>query len=132
MTPEAQKILDLLENYDPTLDDEINARVWCYVYDVEYVRHERQFSLFIHCCSKLSPKQLDISYTTSLDAQQDITPDDWETNFVCNEMDGFSSVLENKQSESVTLGVILPTEHLARLHAIIQAIDYKRENNESC
>jgi len=111
MTPEAKKLCDMLEAVDVN-DDELNKRAWYYF-------HQRAFKIGID----RPPK-----YTRSLDAikaveDAELEGWDWER---------YSDTRYDRHCVHATNTDIktkhLPTEQRARLHAAIQAIDWKREN----
>lgn len=110
----AQEILKLIEAVDPSDTaklDEIDARVACLLQDHVYGSEAARFLL------KAFPQ-----YTRSRDALKAIRPEGWailivqfENLFVCDMTHAKHFV-----------GKKLPTEELAELHAIIQAIEYER------
>lgn len=127
----AQEILKLIETVD-TADtaklDEIDARVWWFINP-----HgngippgwERQWHPY---------------YTRSLDALKAIEPRNMIANLYCPNASSFIFQLMIRErgfcKEFISPGTTndkpkpLSTEHLARLHAIIQAIEYDRQNGD--
>ena len=129
----AKKILELIESVDPSdvaALDEIDARVWIYLnqkdagvmrflngtetQNIEYVKR-----LIRHGCA----------YTRSRDALKAIRPEGWVP-YDC----GYRFLTEwwvfelmSEDTENQYRGRA-KTEELAELHAIIQAIEYERQN----
>lgn len=125
----ANKILEMIEEYDPTEDtctlDEINDRVHCYANQREYTRG-----------SVLTPFWE--RPTTSRDALKAIRPDGWDFNIYVDYTSD-NHTLNMWQAKRYVGGDIprvlvlvktpnLPTEELAELHVIIQSIKWEREN----
>ena len=137
-----KKILTLIENVDP-LDndalDEIDARVWCWLEDCKFKRmlNNKYPTLSASKFSFYEDDQIyyklvsGIRYCTSRDALKAIRPDGWQWYLVPrddNLMVRFGGALDcvgTGQLESPSL----PTEELAELHAIIQAIAWERQND---
>lgn len=145
----SKEILELIENVDPSDGDKldlINARVFCWLegltlesYDnVEYgyftvKENDDEYSL---CDIEFSDGQGD--YTRSRDALKSIRPEGWILNDVLydfnskDEVTRYCRIFVRKpyRNRDVKIrGAFLPTEELAELHAIIQAITYERENS---
>lgn len=146
---EANKILELIENVDPEDNDaldEIDARVWCLLYFVKFLRlcdNDHYFAVDKEG-EYLRPL---IRYTRSRDALKHIRPEGWyfthgnevETQPV-NRMN--FSLVKNPVTVKYDCYAYKyqagcnrhpyveapesPTEELAELHAIIQAIEYER------
>lgn len=140
---EAKKILTMIEAVD--LDDtdaldEVDARVWCLVFKKTFFKHYDDNMRFVSEVSretvirdgteriiinwvKLSPPK----YTRSRDALKSIRPTKhywkgiyygptgWQAEYTINTAASFESPR-------------LPTEELAELHSIIQAIEWERGN----
>jgi hypothetical protein len=144
---EAAKILELIENVDPkdtdTLD-EIDVQVWCWlnnytldVYDdVEYgyfkvkENPEEEYNIgeyeFLYESDKEKYHQK--YYTRSRDALKSIRPEGWRVDIAqSSEHKDFRCILVNDECRCQG-GKYLPTEELAELHSIIQAIQWEREN----
>lgn len=145
---EAQTILKMIEEVSPDDTekmDEIDARVWCFVNlrDPESdcwiggeKKNQWQAAYMYHDS---------MEYTRSRDALKAIRPDGWEfqadVRFACDiKPEGvlyrFWAMLpdwakwnpvDNRWIQNIE-SPKLPTEELAELHAIIQAIDYERKN----
>ena len=115
---EAQKILEMIESAKPedtaTLD-EIDARVWCY-------KNGDRFS-FISLQVLGLPK-----YTRSRDALKSIRPEGF-TDELSIYIVKRGIVVESWFKKQITTPKFLPTEELAELHAIIQAIELERNND---
>lgn len=120
---ESEQILRMIETVDPNDSakmDEIDSLVYNFLYPPRIISE----SVKVVTCSKFD------SYTRSRDALKDIRPDLWV--FECTvstDMDhklighgccGYRYMGDDLESFD------LPTEELAELHAIIQAIDYER------
>ena len=143
---EAKKILNMIENVDPsdtdTLD-EIDARVWCWIRGIALDLAPRDSGYksprisYMDNAGKLLRTDL---YTRSRDALKAIRPDGWHWRI--NQLlegkgweNGYICVLTKTQLETTgRLNVIfvsgknrvLPTQELAELSATIQAINYER------
>lgn len=124
MTP-AQEILRLIETVDPAdfaKLDEIDLQVHL------YIDTKKPTSAGASAQGFFGPPE----YTRSRDALKAIRPEGWyfgvrhaplylaEINFDCK--------ASSKQKH--IYGPTLPTEELAELHAIIQAIEFERKTNE--
>lgn len=142
----AKEILEMIETVDPGDSaklDEIDARVDC---DLRLSRHylikewdgvvePRRIcgaivAACIHSDGKIGPWAKPLKYTRSRDALKAIRPEDW---FVTAEwfQEEYEAVAYRVYGHSKRIvSVPLPTEELAELHAIIQAIAYEREQQE--
>ena len=109
---EAEKIFNMIENVDPTDSatlDEIDFRVDKYLGGVPNYIKARQ-------------------YTRSRDALKAVRPEGWWFHGMSRYFDEpHIYVAEPKDDDSLILSPSLPTEELAELHAIVQAIAYERE-----
>lgn len=122
-------ILKMIEEVSPDDTaklDEIDARTDAYVSQRPYNGMvEKQTYATIDKeeeCWWIPPQ-----YTHSRDALKVIRPKGWIVGTIMQGEDGWSCHLYlNENAHSVLYG--LPTEELAELHAIIQAIAYEREN----
>lgn len=137
---ETRKILDMIEEVDrddtDTLD-EIDARTACYSLGIEYLSHARSYDFESDQMALTARTPMSIVnvthalYTRSRDALKKIRPDWWRLN-------------TNVWPEGITCVLVkmgncpdmvsphygsLPTEELAELHAIIQAIEWERQNS---
>ena len=145
----AETILKMIEEVDPadseTLD-EIDARVWCWKDGrfFEFIEQTPDLGKIFHykhdekhrggSFGNLSglPK-----YTRSRDALKSIRPESYEfVSIVTQEgacceiwFDNRTNVRGPKEGEELE-SPLLPTEELAELHAIIQSIQYEREEKE--
>jgi hypothetical protein len=138
--------LEMIEAVDPrdkTKLDEIDARVWvfsgqCPVKFNELTLSPAGYGYFHRrvVLNDYSPQ-----YTESRDALKAIRPEGWymslEPRFICERFDGgmgfFAFAIKQTGGEVLQEatfvqrgGALLPTEELAELHAIIQAIAYER------
>lgn len=138
-----KQILTMIEQVDPNNPqqlDEIDARVWCFINEKTYLRHtssegydcygkKNQTGIFIeeHTETDLSRRYVPYShceqYTRSRDAIKSIRPDGWYIQITTQQDGAYCVIWENIKSAYLTTP-ILPTEELAELHAIIQAIAY--------
>lgn len=119
-----EEILKLIETVDPNDReklDEIDARVWCFLnkyrYDGPYDSNGFHYIKGTYRGKKAH--NLITSYCESRDALKAIRPEGWR--FVCwpTSCDALGA--------TELLASNLPTEELAELHAIIQAIAHERE-----
>jgi len=147
----AQDILKMIEEVDPTDTAklyEIDARVWCLRDSVEYQgkvgeKHffNNGFGKTLPCGDFEEPWHIVPKYTRSRDALKDIRPEGFKTwvffdgyregakyraeMFTPEMLDEAKKNL--KQDGHIIQTDWLPTEELAELHAIIQAIEYERK-----
>ena len=152
---DAQKILDMIENVSPddtdTLD-EIDARVdrWLKILWIERQKTNNIRESVAEACADLARAGREISkYTRSRDALKSIRPNNYTISgahqhiemtkdawMAVNKFRGFcvkADVSGYVNPYWHGLEVYLPTEELAELHAIIQAIEYERQNSpEQC
>ena len=118
---QASEILKLIEKVDPEDDDamdEIDIAVLKYL-------HERDW---VHFTTEIDGKVLADApsmFTSSRDALKSIRPEGWHY-YGGRDGDGYY-VEMNREDEEMDSGR-LPTEELAELHAIIQAIEHERQN----
>lgn len=148
-----KEILNLIENVDPndtdTLD-EIDARVWCLVEGHEYLSLKSRRAIQYHHkdgYETATAPGVTPHYCTSRDALKSIRPVGWH--WKANRLysaerflrekgwsEGFAFVLSKyKKNKDGRIEVVFqteqnpafPTEELAELHAIIQAIESERE-----
>lgn len=139
---EAQIILDMIEAVDPADTaklDEIDSRADAYVRRLTFVAHEASSFgglSYKYKCDDPPPKtQYGCAwavavprYTRSRDALKAIRPEGWwfdienygDTEAMC------TATMKNRNLDIVLDSDELPTEELAELHAIIQAIAYER------
>lgn len=130
----ADKILKLIETVEPAdiaKLDEIDARIWCYLngHKFAFTKWDRVFIIDENQCEIEKLNGLcTLGYTRSRDALKAIRPEGY-----------FSIIRQHTEYTEVNsmLGVVgkgyglfctkpLPTEELAELHAIIQAVTYAR------
>lgn len=140
----AQTILKMIEAVDPadtaTLD-EIDARVWCLCNEARFKRmlstpENYKHGYFSYYQGSLWGSKAiypPMYYTRSRDALKSIRPEGWSISI---ENDGTCDCFMTHRSGphhqvSAPTDRLLPTEELAELHAIIQAIDYDRSQKES-
>ena len=129
---EMQELLTLIENVDPTDSaalDEIDARVMAYVLNKAVVKHVFEDDAF--CYSIKGHTGVIHKYTRDRNALKEIRPEEWMPTILggwtgadcthvwfCKMYSGGAGSLKSPD---------LPTEELAELHTIIQAITYERE-----
>ena len=131
---QASKILELIETVNPDDSDaldEIDARAWCWVKNKNIDEHfELDAFNGVWVISKEIKIQDNFQYTRSRDALKSIRPEGWAISGNYQYKWGLHTIflykwgMENASFESK----MLPTEELAELHAIIQAIEYERNN----
>jgi hypothetical protein len=123
---EAEAILKIIETVDPADTaklDEIDARVQKFlINDPRYVLKDVAGQWIIHEPGKFNFKNKATIYTRSRDALKAIRPEGWA--FYINSR----GVCQAYSSDNVIRVLPLPTEELAELHAIIQAIEYERRS----
>lgn len=141
MTP-AQEILGMIEGVDPNDKiklEEIDAMVFCYVHHGTLGRINRQHwngFEFIPVSGKPFIKGFEqkTAYTRSRDAIKSIRPEGWS--FSCGWAADENKVLFcsswNNKPRHIVLEAHkgLPTEELAELHAVIQAIEHDRSGQK--
>lgn len=134
----AKEILELIENVDIKDSDkldEIDAKVWCYLNNEKFERfhpsYPEKYRFWVELDNVIASRDF-IHYTRSRDALKSIRPDGWE--FTCGismyDSDYYFCYVWTKQYDMPqTIEVNdLPTEELAELHAIIQAVEWTRNN----
>lgn len=145
---EIQTILKMIEEVDPADTaklDEIDARVWCWLNGYIYIPHnysdtwnyrykpDEKFEGYI--CGSLGTGEDAQKYTRSRDALKAIRPDGWLMNeiFEYKEVASLGTrhswhvgLIKKFPEEAVESPGLMPTEELAELHAIIQAIEWER------
>jgi len=135
-------ILEQIQNVDlddtETLD-EIDAKAWCFVKNIQF-----KIVNNVPCYKRKGDKRWyeyeHDKYTRSRDALKSIRPEGWIFLTDCVDLeeiaDGYTQrYTAHKNDPSVKhewahtlLSNFLPTEELAELHAIIQAIAYERNS----
>jgi len=114
---EAKKILEMIESVAPDDTDtlnKINVMVWCYLNNVKY---QTAFPAII--------------YTNSRDTLKAIRPEGWYVDVIPEGRYKYlkwTCQMTAAYSGGECRASFLPTEELAELHAIIQAIEWEREN----
>ncbi len=134
---EAEKILNMIENVNPddieTLN-EIDAMVFVYLNFSERYFKEVHYKGNRVCWKTImdyySNKIVKIQYTRSRDVLKSIRPKGWK---VCITSNGRCQMWKDEcEAPNITSynnqKGKLPTEELAELHAIIQAIEWERNN----
>lgn len=147
------KILKMIEDIDVNdtnvveILDEIDKRTWCFIHEKQYLRKMVQnlVDYSTRECEVYPDRNgfkgyMDIvehkQYTRSRDALKAIRPEGWNmcisthnkecvTGRVCSLCE--LSRIEKFINSPNTVETGLPTEELAELHAIIQAIKYERD-----
>lgn len=138
---EARKILNMIETVSP--DDtgrlnEIDARVYCWWQgNVEYVSHRTSdiFGAILKCRQIQESIEYPAGqehvesnvpqFTRSRDALKAIRPKGY---FLCIESDEDGCYCRTWKGCSNFHSGVIKTEEIAELHAIVQAIEYEREN----
>lgn len=127
--PAAVKILQLIESVDvndtETLD-EIDARVACYEHGKEYVSHSINGVNNIDIITTDNRLLGFPRYTRSRDALKQIRPEGWHYHTVASRAEYKRSAMTNDNITAAAISERLPTEELAELHAIIQAMEWER------
>lgn len=135
---EAQKILEMIENVDPndtnTLD-EIDARVWCYNkgYAFDGIEKKGSYMKIFYQDNEGSQVVRGFmhnpapEYTRSRDALKGIRPDGWVYFVSCDGLSNCAAAII-KEIKLTRKSPELPTEELAELHVIIQAVKWDRSN----
>ncbi len=149
-----EDILKMIETVDPNdmaKLDEIDARVYDYIcenHKLEVIRSVKAFFLrncgnFEDFINSIIKKEIAPKYTRSRNALKAIRPEGWVFE-VCYELNELGSsyycpayryngefwLASNDIGEMFTDMWSGPTEELAELHAILQAIAYERSQNE--
>lgn len=129
----AQTILKMIEEVDPSDTaklDEIDARVWCLSHEArfkkmlstpKYYKHG-YFSYYQGSVWGSKMVYPPIQYTRSRNALKAIRPEGWKRIII----QGFPCSGWTVEIYDGAGTPNLPTEELAELHAIIQAIEYER------
>lgn len=135
------EILKMIEGADPSDDNslnEIDARAWVFLTlndDFQVSIHKGGRSItYRHNSWKVEDRSVlkhlfdDHQYTRSRDLLKSIRPEGWHWLNTCKYPDGsyHTNMFHNTIDGVVATSGPLPTEELAELHAIIQAIDYER------
>lgn len=133
---EAAKIKSLIESVDPNdtaILDEIDARVWCFIkdYQFNYLEHYtyqgknvRRFRYDDNGTFGVSVSK--IKYTRSRDALKAIRPDGWIFDIWHEKHHKEVSCVATRSLSGDFESLLLETEELAELYAIIQAIEFER------
>jgi len=131
---DARKILEMIENVavdDVAALDEIDARVFCYVRKVEFISSgPRAFKYESMAGGRDISSRYMQRFSRSRDALKAIRPDSWVMNVSPMRTSGMSvcGYIASISLYPTYLDTIkiLPTEELAELHAILQALDHAR------
>jgi hypothetical protein len=145
----AETILKMIEEVSPDDTaklDEIDARVWCYLNAetaphtflglkkdqsaYEYVYDDSFYNAEPQCGVYDVPEHP--SYTRSRDALKAIRPEGWhirEGGQWVTTGERYCQMWKSQEAQVFTEA--MPTEELAELHAIIQAIAYERSENDT-
>lgn len=116
----ATEILRMIETVDPAATaklEEIDFKVWCFIHQPP---KDSCFAM------RKYPE-----YTRSRDVLKSIRPERWKfkINYIYpeeQELHGWFAFFQKTDPWKITRAQHLPTEELAELHAIIQAIEYER------
>lgn len=138
---DAEIILKMIEEVDPADTaklDEIDALVACFI-GIDVKRFDDAEGVNSPEYMIMDGEDIDgpcAKYTRSRDALKAIRPDGWqikgyEGNCTGQFSDGFYCTLAKKDGilTKKFMGSQLPTEELAELHAIIQALNYERRSS---
>lgn len=127
----ATEILRLIENVDPSDTaklDEIDARVWCYIEELQYVGTSKRgpVPMFLYNYDKeeFAASFNGKKYTRSRDALKAIRPEGWD--YACSYTSGRWAELWKQDNLWRCVANNLPNDELAELHCVIQAIEYER------
>lgn len=133
---QADEILIMIENVSPDDSDkldEIDARVDCYLNNFEFARIALEDFIYIKDdefeCGR--PFTTITKYTRSRDALKAIRPEGWMFTIfpaVINSRGKVKYYVRTRKTDETLQSRTLPTEELAELHAIIQAIEWERNN----
>lgn len=133
------KMIEGVDQSDTETMDEIDARVWCYIHKQSYYSHVNKADGFRNRVwfGSGEPRNYQYGipeYTRSRDALKAIRPDGWG---ICHSPQGkFNTHIIvycyqiGQKGYNTKGGLVLPTEELAELHAIIQTIAYERLNDD--
>lgn len=135
---EAETILKMIETVDPADTaklDEIDARLWCLINGHIWTEFSANGQFFY--THKDGYKTVTVNYrdavpeyTRSRDALKAIRPERWNSWYMENTMGDCRCYASIEDGRSIAIPDTsyntLPTEELAELHAIIQAIAYER------
>lgn len=146
---EAQAILKMIEDVSPddadTLD-EIDARVWCwrgvqgfdenrFRFDLTFDRMRNDKGDGYYYCNGRNNRKLAPKYTRSRDALKSIRPEGWSYSVFHENLSPDNCIRVTRlEKDGVTFEncvATIATEELAELHAIIQAIEWERKNDET-
>lgn len=139
----AKQILEMIETVDPDDTaklDEIDARVHCYLASCKYAGMNTYYVFRLDASTQCEEHEIRIEdltkYTRSRDALKAIRPEEYFITVRGQETLGFVAQVwtsKNKTEAGYAGGFMseppvkeLPTEELAELHAIIQAIEHER------
>lgn len=135
---DAQKILKMIEGVDKedtaTLG-EIDARVWClengHTFDHMTEAHSLSIFRYVNGYTERGNlfRAVPPQYARSRDLLKSIRPEGWS--FYGGYVGKYAEYAGNKAFEHVESFADAPTEELAELHAIIQAIEWGRENDST-
>lgn len=135
-------ILTMIENVSPddtAALDEIDARVWCWLKGITEegnftVSHNKGTVYYRHndwpkdARTILHHTFMHPQYTRSRDALKSIRPEGWWFDINYDEYNANAYTVRGKLIEfEVVYSAPLPTEELAELHAIINAIQHERD-----
>ena len=138
----AQEILRMIEEVDPADTaklDEIDARVWCYLNDKPFAGMLLRGNGFRY----LMPNQFEVTVffengnvlnvSASRDALKAIRPEGWNLEIeVWGKPQARCTIWKRPFCDTgIRFSRWLPTEELAELHAIIQAIEHERTKGET-
>jgi len=146
--PTILKMIETVEPGDDKTLSEIDARVNAYVRNLEFVIHEITHTGDVHYkykCDEPPPKTMHgvawcsgvPKYTRSRDALKQIRPEGW-----CFTINPHHCIAHGPriiysepevnffEHESLSSPDFLPTEELAELHAILQSIEWERNNGD--
>ena len=141
MSKDLLKLIETVSPDDAAMLDEIDARVWCWLHDAFFIKFRLEpYEDYFAYVYAVEPQADSIArkitrYTRSRDALKAIRPEGFE--FPMDVLTNGSGFIFGYGCPAFNNGQFLagysrplPTEELAELHAIIQAIQWERDNNE--
>jgi hypothetical protein len=139
-------MIEAVDPNDAGALDEIDARVFCYLsgtpfsglWNYGFMRSFESgridYFRWIDFYNGPNDDEMDVRYTRSRDALKKIRPEGWSVESISHyghlTYRSFWKVQINETLKGVA-SPALPTEELAELHAIIQAIEYERNNAQT-
>ena len=128
-----EEILRVIESVDPSDTaklDEIDARVDSYISKRPFNAYDSETGLYETIDGQEACEWAPANYTRSRDALKAIRPEGWIIN-VHNDYRGSRGATCKDDNSKDFKSEVLPTEELAELHAIIQAINHERKESDN-